>query len=175
MKADRALAEFSSVEDFSSEIVGDENALSRAHLASGVNQSFPGEPIRRDWLGQKDFDLSGAMLAAAVKAGRQDAGIVEDEAVVGCEVGREVAKGAVFPLAGGAVDYEHPRAGAIGEGFLGDEIAGEVVVEVGEKHVSIHCTPQSNKTGGKRGHLLVFVPLLTLLKLGGVPFFPGRW
>ena len=75
------------------------------------------------------------MLAAAVEAGGQDAGIVEDEAVVGCQIGREIAEHAVFPPAGGAIDDEHPRPGAVGEGFLGDQIVGEVVVEVGEAHV----------------------------------------
>ena len=29
--------------------------------------------------------------------------------------------------------------------------------------------------GEKRGHLLVFAPLLALRKLGGVPFFPFGW
>jgi len=29
--------------------------------------------------------------------------------------------------------------------------------------------------GEKRGHLLLFAPLLALRKLGGVPFFPFGW
>ena len=47
---------------------------------------------------------------------------------------RKIAKEAVFPLAGGAIDDEHPRPGAVGQGFLGDEIVGEMVVEIGKKH-----------------------------------------
>ena len=132
------------------------NALAGAHLAAGVNQRFPGESVGRDGLGQEDFDFSSrAMLAAAVEAGRQNAGIVEDEAVVGFEVGREIAEDAVFPLAGGAIDHEHPRRGAVGQRFLGDEIVGEVVVEVGQehfkstvnwKHAERHASPSKLET-----------------------------
>jgi hypothetical protein len=72
-----------------------------------------------------------------VEAGRQDAGIVEDEAVLGCEERREIAERAIFPLAGGAIDYQHPRPRAVGQRFLGDEIVGEVIVEVGKKHLTL--------------------------------------
>ena len=54
---------------------------------------------------------------------------------MGFEVGREITEEAIFPLAGGAIDDEHPRPGAVGKGLLGDEIVGEVVIEIGKKHL----------------------------------------
>jgi len=74
------------------------------------------------------------MLAAAVEARRDHAGIVEHQAVVGLEVQGKVAEHAVFPLSGGAIDDQHPRPGAVGKRFLGDEIVGEVVIEIGNVH-----------------------------------------
>jgi len=135
MQPDSALSEFGAAQNLGRQIVGDDDALARAHLAAGVNQRFPGKSVGGDRLGQKDFDFSRGMLAMTVEAGWQDAGIVEDQAVLGCEERREIAEGAIFPLAGGAVDHEHPRPGAVGEGFLGDEIVGEVVIELGKKHL----------------------------------------
>ena len=137
MHAHSPLAKFAAAEDLGGQIVGNDDAFAGAHLAAGVNQSFPGESVRRDRLGQEDFDLSRAMLAAAVKPGGQHAGIVEDEAIVGFQIGREVAERAIFPRARGAIDDEHPRPGAVGKGFLGDEIAGKMVVEIRQKHLSL--------------------------------------
>ena len=108
MEAHGALAEFGAGQDFGGEIIGNHDAFAGAHLAARMNQSFPGESVGGDRLGEENFDLSGAVLAAAVEAGRQNAGIVQHQAVAGLQVGREIAERAVFPLAGGAIDHQHP-------------------------------------------------------------------
>ena len=82
------------------------------------------------------IELAGAVLAAAKETGGQDAGVVQYEAVFGFQIGRKIAELAIFPPAGGAINYEHPRPVAAGQRFLSDEIVGEMVVEVGKKHVS---------------------------------------
>jgi hypothetical protein len=97
------------------------------------------------------------VLAAAIEARGEDSGIVEDEAVLEFKVRREIVEEAIFPLSAGAIDHEHPRPGAVGERFLGDEIFGEVIVEVGKKHFlpnvdwkrARHVSPlQSNADSG---------------------------
>src|ERR1019366_5507764 len=74
--------------------------------------------------------------AAAEEARGKDAGIVDDEAIAGAQVLGEVAEGAVFPAALLAVDDEHARGGAVGEGFLGNALLGQVVIEIGQLHAA---------------------------------------
>lgn len=46
----------------------------------------------------------------------------------------EVAKVVVVDCAGGAVDDHHARGGAVSKRLLGDEVIGELVVEIGSLH-----------------------------------------
>ncbi len=69
-----------------------------------------------------------------VEARRQDAGVVEDEEVARAEMVREVGEVIVLDSAGGAIDAEH-ATGAAGRGRgLGDEVFGQIEVEVGYAH-----------------------------------------
>jgi hypothetical protein len=69
-----------------------------------------------------------------VEARRQDAGVIEDEEITGVEMVREVSEEVILDAAGGAFDAQH-TAGSAGCGWgLGDEVFGEVEVEVGDAH-----------------------------------------
>ena len=70
----------------------------------------------------------------AEQARGKNARIVEDEAVARAEVGRQIAKDAVFPTPLVAVDDQHAGSGAIGQRLLGDQVIGKVVIELGKIH-----------------------------------------
>ena len=84
--------------------------------------------------GAVGFEAEDFAVVVGEEAGGDDAGVVEDDAVLGLEVGGEVAEEAVFDEAGGAVDDQHAGGGAVGKGGAGDEFRGQVVVEVGGEH-----------------------------------------
>src|SRR5208283_1386601 len=71
---------------------------------------------------------------ASVEAGRKDARIVEDDEIGGAQQAGEVAKVRVAEAGGGAVDVQQARGGAVGERGAGDQLVGQVVVEVGDQH-----------------------------------------
>ena len=95
-------------------------------------------------LGEKDFDapsgVGGAglgMLAAGaggVEAGGENAAVVEDEEVAGAEDFREIAEKKVVVVAGAAVEEEHAAGAPNSRWGLGDELFGEVEMEVGYTH-----------------------------------------
>jgi hypothetical protein len=95
-------------------------------------------------LGEKDFDaasgVGGAGLgvlaadAGSVEAGREDAAVVEDEEVAGVEDFREIAEKKIVVVAGAAVEEEHAAGAANSRWGLGDELFGEVEMEVGYTH-----------------------------------------
>ena len=84
--------------------------------------------------GAVGFEAEDFAVVVGEEAGGDDAGVVEDDAVLGLEVGGEVAEVTVFDEAGEAVDDHHAGGGAIGERGAGDEFRGQVVVEVGGEH-----------------------------------------
>ncbi len=84
--------------------------------------------------GAVGFEAEDFAVVVGEEAGGDDAGVVEDDAVLGLEVGGEVAEEAVFDEAGCAMDDQHAGGGAVGEGGAGDEFRGQVVVEVGGEH-----------------------------------------
>jgi hypothetical protein len=94
-------------------------------------------------LGEEDFDAAGGdgrvglgaeAGAGGVEARGENPGVVEDEEVAGVEELWEVGEEVVGEGAGAAVEGEH-AAGATDLGrVLRDEVLGEVVVEVGNKH-----------------------------------------
>jgi len=93
--------------------------------------------------GEGDFEEAGgvgrAPLGAVAGAGgeetrRQDAGVVENEEVAGLKELREVGEEVVAQGSSGAVEDEHAAGSALGGGVLGDELGGQVVMEVGDEH-----------------------------------------
>jgi hypothetical protein len=95
-------------------------------------------------LGEKDFDAAGGVRGAGlgvpaagaggVEAGWKDAAVVEDEEVAGAEDFGEIAEKKVVVVAGVAVEEEHAAGAANGRWGLGDELFGEVEMEVGYTH-----------------------------------------
>jgi len=78
--------------------------------------------------------LSANALAAAVEPGGEDAGVVKDYEIAGLQQVRKVAELAVNPVAGGALHVQHAGGVAGRERFLGDEVIGQMEVEVGNQH-----------------------------------------
>ena len=91
-------------------------------------------------LGEEDFDAAGgvggvvlrlqAAGAGGVEARGDDAAVVEDEEVAGLEDFGEIAEVIVLIVAGVAVEDEHAAGASDGWRGLGDEVFGEVEMEV---------------------------------------------
>jgi len=152
LEADLALAEFGAGQDLGLQFVllAEEEAFADTDFAAGANQAFPIVGIGGELAGEQNFDaaveeitrggitradrLSMGALAAAIKPGRKDAGIVEDDEIAGLQKIREVAEQAIGIFAAGSLQVQHAGAVAGGEGFLGDEFGRKVEVEIGNPH-----------------------------------------
>ncbi len=73
-------------------------------------------------------------FAAAIKPGRKDAGVVEDDEIAGLQKVREFAEQTIRIAAAGALQVQHAGAVTGGEWLLGDEFAGKVEIEIGNPH-----------------------------------------
>ena len=105
--------------------VTDLYGASRFHLFARAHHGAPTGV--GDFFDAKEFDF----LIVGEEASGDDFGIVEDEEVFGSDVVGKVAELLVFDQAGVAMDDEHAGGGAIFQGVGGDELRGEVIVEVG--------------------------------------------
>jgi hypothetical protein len=72
--------------------------------------------------------------AATIQSCGKHSGVIEDDKVVWAQEFGKVAKLEVPTVAGGAIKVQHARGGAIRQGFLGDQVVGEMEVEVGNQH-----------------------------------------
>src|ERR1700684_4554275 len=111
--------------------------FSDADFAAGTHQAFPLVGDGRNLAGKKNLNASleevacgrvaGAdglgvrARAAAVKAGRKHAGIVEDDQVAGTKQAGQITELAIGKASGGAKQMQHARTVAIRKGFLRDE------------------------------------------------------
>ena len=125
-------------------------AFADRQFAARAHQRLPIAAVGGNAAQQKDFDRAaqvfadlGVVLAdgqrahsgaMAEEARGKDAGIVDHQAIARVQVLRQVAKRAVFPAAPLPVDHQHAGGGAVGEGFLGDQFLGQVVIEIGQLH-----------------------------------------
>jgi hypothetical protein len=100
-------------------------------VAAGLRQQLP-QPVGC-LADEQAFPLAAGGLAPADHAGRDDAGVVEDEEVAGREEVRQLAEDAVLEFAGGAADDEEPGVVAPRRGVLGDEPVGKGIVEEHER------------------------------------------
>lgn len=125
-----ALAEFALSGDGGGEVGGELDLGAGADLASWFDEGLPGLGTGGG-VEEEDFDRGCGGGEVAVEPGREDAGVVQDQVVLGGEVGGEVFETVVAPSLGVAVEHEHARIGAAGEGLLGDGGFGEVEVEFG--------------------------------------------
>ncbi len=136
LKTDVALAELSARQDFSLEfnLIAEEKAFADSDFAAGANQALPIVGIGRELASEEDFDAAGSAFAAAIKPGRKNAGIVEDDEIAGSQKVGEFTKQGVRIAAANPLQAQHAGAVAGGEGFLRDEFDGKVEVEIGDLH-----------------------------------------
>jgi len=152
LEADAALAEFGAAQDFGLKLIlfAEEKALADADFAAGANQAFPIVRIGGELTGQQNFDasvkkiasrgivradgLSPGAFAAAIKPGRKNAGVVEDDEIAGLQQVGKIAELAIGISACGSLQVQQARSVTGVERFLGDEFAGEIEVEVGNSH-----------------------------------------
>jgi hypothetical protein len=152
LKADAALAEFRAGKNLGLQFVtlAEKEVFADGDLTAGADQAFPIVGLRGKLAGQQHLDaaveeiagggivrtdwLSASACAATVEPRGENTGVVEDQQIAGPQKVRELAKHAVGIMSTGTVQVEHAGAVAGGEGFLGDEVAGKVKVEVGKQH-----------------------------------------
>ena len=82
-------------------------------------------------LGQKQAFDSATGLAPCLESGGQHLGLIEHEAVVGPKAFCQIAKVPVLDLARVPVNHHQPGGISGLAGPLGDQVWGEVVIEVG--------------------------------------------
>ena len=123
-------------EDLCFESRGDGDARAFVEVAAGADERGPEGPAVI--LGPQEEDFNGACVARllAEEAGREDSGVVYGEAIPGGEEAGEVAEGSIFEGARGAVNDEHAGGGAVREGFLSDELVGQVIIKFRQQHCS---------------------------------------
>lgn len=152
MKTDVAFTEGSAGDDFGLQLVlfAEEQVLADIDFAAGTNQALPIVGLGGKLAGKQDLDASvkiaaGGGVAAAdglraetsaapVEAGGKDAGVIENDNIVGAEEIGQIAKMAVMELAGIAMQVQHAGTVASGGRFLGDELFGKMEVEIGNQH-----------------------------------------
>ena len=78
-------------------------------------------------MGANEFDF----IIVGKESGRGDLGVVEDEQVVGLEVGWEIGEHPVLDFSGVSMDDHHARGGAVVERSASDEFVRQVVIEIG--------------------------------------------
>ena len=101
-------------------------------LLSRVHQRFPALAV--DPAQQETFDGAAARLAPSEQARRHYARVVDHHDVARREQAGEVGHGVVRPLSRAAIQPQETRRIAGGRHLLGDQLPGQVVVEVRQVH-----------------------------------------
>ena len=127
VEADAAFAVFETLLDDGVEAFGEFDLGTWGKFAAGADQCAPSVA---ELFGEEDFDAAGVAGAMADESGFEDAGVVEDEQIGWLEECGEVFKRAVFPGFGLAVEDQHAGTVALFRGLLGDQLFGEVIIEL---------------------------------------------
>lgn len=113
-------------------------ALVWSEFAVGFEEDAPEGGVVGVGAQVETFDFAGGVGSACAEACAEDERVVEGDGVVGGDVVREVADGAVFWVVGVvAADDEEARVLAALWRAGGDEVGGEVVVEFVGAHVAV--------------------------------------
>lgn len=149
-----AFAELATGGDFGLKLVvlAEEQMLSDGNLATGADQALPQIRIAAQLAGKQDFHTSTKKIArggiagterlrlktstAAIEAGREDAGVVENDEIVRPEQAREIAELPVVEDPGGRKKVQHARGGAIGQRVLRDQFRRQFVMKIRDPHAS---------------------------------------
>ena len=131
VKPKRAFTEFAVLEDLGFPIILKHDDFADSQLAAGANERSPCETVRRFGLQEEDFYSSGKSVTMAEQAGRNDAGIIQDEAVPRPQESRKLREAAIFPALLVPIKDEHARVLPTIEGTLRDQFFGQGVIEFG--------------------------------------------
>jgi tRNA N6-adenosine threonylcarbamoyltransferase len=129
-----ALPELAPTQNLRRQVLGDYDPLAGAHLFTGPDQRFPS--ICSKLAGQKNLDPPRAMFPPPIEPGRKNARVIEHQAIVLMHIGGEIPEVAILPGALRAIDHQHPRAVAFRERLLGDQLFGQIIIEVINTHSS---------------------------------------
>jgi hypothetical protein len=86
--------------------VEQDDRSARLGAAAGLEQGPP--VVRRNFLGQQDFEAAAALRIPSPQAGGNHAGVVEHQQVARAQPAREIRKGLVRQRAGSAVEHQEP-------------------------------------------------------------------
>jgi len=137
-KADVALAEFSTGDDFRLQfvVISEEEVLANRDLSTGADETFPLVGVDTQLARQEDFDASVKEVArcrivrteslrlktcaTTIKTRGKHSGVVEDHEVTGTEKVREVTELTICKCAARGGKMKKSRCRTVGEGLLGD-------------------------------------------------------
>ena len=153
-ETDVAFTEFAAGDDLGLQLTAgffpEEKTFSYGDFAAGSNETLPFVGIMAKLAGEQDFDaavekLAGSRVmraerlgmeagAAGVESRGKDSGVVEDDEIVGTQKIGKITKLAVGQCFVSRPNLQQTRGATVGEGLLGDEFFGEIVVEIGDQH-----------------------------------------
>ena len=118
------------------------NALARARRAAHEHVPLAVIAERPD---EQQLEPSAARPTAA-HAGRDHAGVVQNDQVVGAEEPRKVGDAGMTAGSRRPVEHQEAGIGAVGRRLLGDQLRGQRVVQVGQAHPM--CLAEGAQSGG---------------------------
>jgi hypothetical protein len=121
--------------------------LTRLHLTGGLDQGlpevFPWICGILDLFRQQNLDhparrrrsgLCGEAASRGKQSSRQHLGIIQNQQIARLEEIRKAGKYLICQRASLPVEHQHPAGAAIGRRVLGDQLFGEVEMEIRDKH-----------------------------------------
>jgi len=125
-----ALAKFTLPQDFSREVLAEKNPVSHARPLGRLDQTLPNVVF---FLAQKqNFQFRAQrMIPAPAQPGRKHPRIVQNQAIAWTNILAEIAKPVIPKRLLLSRDHEHPRAPAFGRRFLRDQLARQIIIEIG--------------------------------------------
>ena len=131
-------------------VLAKEEAFPDPNLSTRMHQAFPLEGRFRKLPGEKHLHpaleelpcrrvlrthrLGLSAASAPVQPGRKHPGVVEHNQVVRSQQFGELAKSSIAQLSRHPVQVQQPRSRPIRQRFLGDQLLGKLIMEVGNQH-----------------------------------------
>ena len=129
-QAHGALAKFTLLQYFRREFVAKQNPISHARPLGRLYQTLPNVVFLLAQ--QQDFYFRArCVIPPPAQPGRKHPRIVQNQAIARTNVLAEIAERIVMKGFLLSRDHEHPRAPAFGRRFLRDQLARQIIIEIG--------------------------------------------
>lgn len=129
-QANSALAKLAFFQYFSRKFIAEKNPVSNARALGRFRKTLPNVCFLLSQ--QQNFHFrAAAMIALPVQPGRKHARIIQDQAIARPNVLTEIAKRIIVKRLRLSRDHQHPRTPAFGWRLLRDQLARQIIIEIG--------------------------------------------